>query len=116
MKNIKKKLHFIVYLHSAYGKNGKIDGVHKANGANGNKARGCILYQTRVLCQLYRRELIQCLYSFSAIFLCPKTPQLQAFLAVFVLHHIRWRPFQVLNYAFESPILPSTVACPPANR
>jgi hypothetical protein len=29
----------------------KSQGVHKANGTNGNKATGCILYQTRVLLQ-----------------------------------------------------------------
>ena len=28
----------------------KVEGVHKANGTNGNTARVCILYQTRVLC------------------------------------------------------------------
>ena len=26
-------------------------GVHSANGTNGNEATGCILYQTRALCQ-----------------------------------------------------------------
>jgi len=55
-------------------------------------------------CQLCRRELIQYLYSFSATFLCPKTPYLQAFWAVFVFGCERRKSQRTLISAFETPI------------
>ncbi|MDD4495791.1 MAG: hypothetical protein PHV32_15885, partial [Eubacteriales bacterium] len=49
-----------IYAYSVHRTNEKSEGVHKANGTNGNEATGCILYQTRVLLHIRTSVLIQC--------------------------------------------------------
>ena len=46
----------------------KVEGVHKANGTNGKRSGGCILYQTRALLQygvsgIKRSYLLFCCFS-----------------------------------------------------
>ena len=64
-------LHFYLCTLS-HGTNGKTEGVHKANGTNGNETTGCILYQTCVLLHIRTVILIQCVSGLPSLFCTPQ--------------------------------------------